>query len=253
MANPIQFDRFKPSARPECMRCEELLADAVDEVLSPADQVFFDCHLAGCTDCMTALADARRGAAWLEMLKLPRPEPSAQLMERILAQTSGAEINGADGPAQLITVPASAGMLEPQYPAYAPRILPFRPRLPLLEPQRDRLSRVLFEPRLAMTAAMAFFSIALTLNLTGIRLDQLHASDLRPDHLKHSYYEATASVARRCEGLRLVHTLESRVDDLREASRDDRDGVDTHEDRLGGISEHPQNHRSRCAAGPAAA
>ena len=31
-----------------------------------------------------------------------------------------------------------------------------------------------------MTAAMAFFSIALTLNLTGIKLTEIRASDLTP-------------------------------------------------------------------------
>ena len=31
-----------------------------------------------------------------------------------------------------------------------------------------------------MTAAMAFFSIALTLNLTGIKLTEIRAADLRP-------------------------------------------------------------------------
>ena len=36
------------------------------------------------------------------------------------------------------------------------------------------------EPRLLMTAAMAFFSIALTLNLTGIRLSAVRLADLRP-------------------------------------------------------------------------
>ena len=36
------------------------------------------------------------------------------------------------------------------------------------------------EPRLLMTAAMAFFSIALTLNLTGVRLSAVRLADLRP-------------------------------------------------------------------------
>ena len=36
-----------------------------------------------------------------------------------------------------------------------------------------------FQPRMAMTAAMAFFSLALTMNLTGI-----HLSDLKPGAIR---------------------------------------------------------------------
>ena len=229
MADHLKFEPLKPSP-PECLHCEELLADAVDELLSPADQIFFDRHIATCADCMGALADARRGAAWLEMLKTPRPEPSAQLLERILSATSGAEAGGVQTSAAagqgIRTVPQIAELpdFQPAAPYYPPRVLPFRPRLPQFNPHQFRphlnlLNRVLFEPRLALTAAMAFFSIALTLNLAGVRLNELHADDLGPAGIRRSYYQATASVARRCEGLRVVHTLESRVDDLRETNQ----------------------------------
>jgi hypothetical protein len=72
-----------------------------------------------------------------------------------------------------------------------------------------------------MTAAMAFFSIALTLNLAGIRLDQLHARDLNPTHVKQTYYEASAEAVRYYDNLRVVRVLESRVDDLRATNGDD--------------------------------
>ena len=219
MGNPLQFEAFKPS-HPECRQCEELLADAVDEVLSPAEQTFFDRHVATCADCMAALADARRGAAWLEMLKTPRPEPSAQLLERILAATSGAALQDVASSPAVTELPA----LKPTAPSYPPGVLPFRPRLPRLPqftPQLSALNRLLFEPRLALTAAMAFFSIALTLNLAGVKLNQLHADDLGPSGIRRSYYQATASVARRYEGLRVVHTLESQVNDLRETDQDE--------------------------------
>src|SRR5260370_8124889 len=66
-----------------------MLSDALDGTLSAADQATFDLHLAGCPSCATMLADAQRGAAWMEMLKSPRPEPPPALLERIFAQTSG--------------------------------------------------------------------------------------------------------------------------------------------------------------------
>ena len=257
MADPIEFETGR-TVRPECAHCAELLADAVDDLqaeadgrpladsaslLTPGDRAFFDRHLAGCTDCMAALADAQRGAAWLQMLKAPRPEPSTMLFERILAQTSGAERT------QVMDVAAHhaggqydgqfGAVLQPVLPLLPGRVLPFRPQAPLAMPMWARVNRVLFEPRLAMTAAMAFFSIALTMSLTGVRLDQLHARDLKPAALKRSYYEATASVARSYEGLRVVHVLESRVDDLRENS----DFHGLHADRPGSWRESESSSR----------
>ena len=78
------------------------------------------------------------------------------------------------------------------------------------------------QPRLAMTAAMAFFSVALTLNLTGVRLTDLRASDLKPSSILRSCYEAKAKVVRYSDNLRVVYELESRVRDLQSSSDEDR-------------------------------
>ena len=209
----IQFDGFNTGAggpgRQEtpahCIACEELLADALDGSLGAAEQSFFDRHLQTCVDCSQMVADAQRGAAWLELLKEPRPEPTVNLLERILAQTSGAEAGG--------TAQASRGAVAmPFIPAVAlpTNLLVFRPR------KTGALNRLLLEPRLAMTAAMAFFSIALTLNLTGVRLGELRARDLTPTAIRHSFYEQGAQAVRYYDGLRVVHVVESRVEDLRE-------------------------------------
>ncbi len=72
-----------------------------------------------------------------------------------------------------------------------------------------------------MTAAMAFFSIALTLNLTGVHLNQLHASDLRPTNLRNTWFQATAQAHRSYDNLRVVRVLASRVESVRENLRDD--------------------------------
>ena len=74
-----------------CRECEAMLADALDGTLSASDQAIFDLHIAPCGPCAQMLADARRGAAWLEMLRDPRPEPTPALLEKILAQTSGGD------------------------------------------------------------------------------------------------------------------------------------------------------------------
>ena len=214
MAETIKFEGF--AGNPHCMACEEMLADVLDETVSPADQVWFDRHVSGCSVCSEMLADAKRGAAWLEMLKTPRPEPTAMLLDRILAETSGKSAENVLEMQQ----PAIAGGVLPTIAPVAPHsnVLAFRSRLPKM----PVFSRGYFEPRLAMTAAMAFFSVALTLNLTGVRLGEVKAADLKPTNLKKSYYEATAQAVRYYDNLRVVRVLESRVDDLRESSADDR-------------------------------
>jgi hypothetical protein len=75
------------------------------------------------------------------------------------------------------------------------------------------------QPRLLMTAAMAFFSIALTLNLTGVRLSDLRLADLRPRAMR-SYMErqltmASVPIVRYYDHLRFVYEVESRVRELR--------------------------------------
>jgi len=211
VANLFQFDENQQGRTPLCIACEEMLTDAVDQTLSEADQAWFDRHVAGCMDCSQMVADAQRGAAWLELLKAPRPEPSAALMERILAQTSG----------QMPELPIVVGQpaMMPAPLARPSNLLAFRPRMPKFA----SWTNANFQPRLAMTAAMAFFSIALTLNLSGVRLDQLRASSLTPSNLKRTYYEANAGAVRYYDNLRVVRVMESRVDDLRDAktSRDE--------------------------------
>ena len=213
-----------------CAQCEAMLADALDGTLSAADQELFDAHMAQCGPCAQLLADAGRGAAWLEMLRTPAPEPPAALLERILAQTSG-------DPSQMIPVgmrhagfagatlaPAQEGGVPALTPGYAMpggagaygNVIPFRQRM-----RASAFGQIFLQPRLAMTAAMAFFSIALTMNLTGVHLQDLHASDLTPSNLKRGFYSANARVVRYYEGLRVVYELESRVHDLQTATDND--------------------------------
>ncbi len=91
MADKTQFDKFDgPQQEPNtCAVCEAMLPDAVDGTLSPAQQQAFDRHVAGCVECSRELAAARRGAAWLAMLKGNAPEPPAALLAKILAGTTG--------------------------------------------------------------------------------------------------------------------------------------------------------------------
>src|ERR1700679_2420748 len=66
-----------------------------------------------------------------------------------------------------------------------------------------------------VTAAMAFFSIALTLNLTGVKLKDLRVSSLRPQAVR-SYMErqvafVSTPIVRYYDHLRLVYEVETRL------------------------------------------
>ena len=74
-----------------------------------------------------------------------------------------------------------------------------------------------------MTAAMAFFSIALTLNLTGVRLTDLRLANLRPSAVR-SFMErrltmASTPIIRYYDHLRLVYEVESRMRELRRTTQ----------------------------------
>ena len=250
MADYNQFGSANPgkSGDPQhCAQCEAMLADALDGTLSPADQAVFDLHMIGCPACAQMLEDAQRGAAWLDLLKSPRPEPSADLIDRILAQTSHLQSTQLDNPAVApVTEYAAAPATTPwlgnpntllgfpaatHYPAARSvaqcpanslpgNVLPFRTRF-IAAFSRQTITNTLLQPRLAMTAAMAFFSVALTLSLTGVKLTDLRAADLRPSSIKRGFYQTNARVVRYYDSLRVVYELESRVRDLQRASDND--------------------------------
>jgi hypothetical protein len=225
----------QPSDPKHCAQCEAMLADAIDGTLSAADQATFDLHMVGCPTCAEMFAGARRGAAWMEMLHSPRPEPPANLLERIIAQTSGQAAKEAAAaivlgptdylrqpvvrpPNTLLGRPALVPSSVPpsQATAFVPaNVLPFRSRVAY---SLRSLGQTMLQPRLAMTAAMAFFSIALTMNLTGVHLSSLRASDLKPSSIMRSCYETKARVVRYSDNLRVVYELESRVRDLQRSS-----------------------------------
>lgn len=203
-----------------------MLTDAIDGTLSPADQSMFDLHLLSCANCAALYADAQRGAAWMEMLKSFRPEPPATLLDSILAQTSGRAGNetrpaivlaGNDyirTPDVLLGRPAHLATGVSGTAPYS-NVLPLRARI---GHGLRSIGHTMLQPRLAMTAAMAFFSIALTMNLTGVHISSLRASDLKPSSILRSCYETKARVVRYSDNLRVVYELESRVRDLQRSS-----------------------------------
>ncbi len=273
-----QFGSIQPGQTGDpqhCAQCEAMLIDALDGTLSAADQATFELHILGCPGCTEMLADARRGAEWMELLHAPRPEPPANLLERILSQTSGPaslQISGVPARGAVLSSDVSSAVSDSPRPGPRPsntllghpipatspsitiassNVLPFRTRV---RSGLRSLGQTMLQPRLAMTAAMAFFSIALTLNLTGIRLSQLHASDLRPSSIMRTCYEAKAKVVRYSDNLRVVYELESRVRDLQQPSEESRPSGSTaapdspaepaaQPEQKPGSDQHPTNGR----------
>jgi hypothetical protein len=201
-------------ASPACGQWETLLADALDGVLRPEDEAFFTSHKEDCPSCAALYEEARRGREWLDFLSL-EPEIPAGLVDKILAAT---------GPEQA----AGFGLLPPNMqPATAGGVATLQPW------QRPGFTgrgfmgtiRRFAEPRLMMTAAMAFFSIALTLNLTGVKLKDLRVSDLRPQAVR-SYMErqvafVSTPIVRYYDHLRLVYEVQTRMKELRRSTQGD--------------------------------
>jgi anti-sigma factor RsiW len=213
VADKIQFeeqDSRKPAA---CAVCEAMLPDAVDGALSAAEQQAFDRHVATCVECSAELAAAKRGAAWLAMLKGNAPEPPPALLERILAGTTGTMVASPlmrdeaahEWGTQNVAAPARGG--------WGARLAAARMKLAEVF-SVDRASAI-FQPRLAMTAAMAFFSIALTLNLLGVRLSDVRAANFTPSALRRTVADTGASVSRTFQNNPMVYRVESRVSELR--------------------------------------
>src|ERR1700728_4245468 len=200
---------------PACGAWETLLADALDGQLRSEDEAQFAAHKATCAACAGLYEEARKGREWLEFLS-PEPEVPEGLLDRILAHTWPGHATGPTTEHALsMPMPAVAGSRT--VPVFMPPVWQ--------QPGFVTRMRYALQPRLVMTAAMAFFSIALTLNLAGVRLTTLRLADLRPRTMR-SYMErqlnmASVPIVRYYDHLRFVYELESRVRQLRTQSNED--------------------------------
>lgn len=191
-------ERTNIPSSPACGLWETLLADALDGLLKPGDEATFTAHMAVCPACTALFEEARRGREWLEFLAA-EPEVPAGLVDKILAATGPGQAAG-------YGLATGGGNVVPMIPAW----------------QRPGLVgnvRRFAEPRLLMTAAMAFFSIAMTLNLTGVRIFSLRFADLRPSAVR-SFMErrltmASTPIIRYYDHLRLVYEVQTRMRELR--------------------------------------
>ena len=204
MADERNFRVNLPNS-PACGQWETLLADALDGALRPDDEDVFTNHMANCSACSAMFEEARRGQQLLEFLA-PEPEIPAGLLERILAETA----HGHRTPAGLVMAggPGNVVAMPPvwQRTGFMASIRRFA------------------EPRLMMTAAMAFFSIALTISVSGIKISSIAMVDLRPtvvrSYLEKRIMTASTPVVRYYDHLRFVYEMESRMRELRRSTLD---------------------------------
>ena len=196
MADESKFGQERGHTSGGGLRCEEweaLLTDALDGLLPAAETSRFNAHSETCANCGDLLAHAKQGQQWLVYLH-DEPEIPSGLIGKILEQTVGA--GGVPLP-----VVAAAG----EGAGAAAMVMPWR--------------RSFHETRLLMTVAMAFFSIALTLNLMDVKLGSLKLADLKPAQLSSTlsreFYGARSSVVRYYDNMRFFYQLQSRMRELR--------------------------------------
>jgi hypothetical protein len=194
-----QFDAKNAMPELTCSEFDALLSDALDGVLSTASQLRFDLHKEKCATCAPLFRDSLAGMDWLNSLE--EVEAPANLVHNILAATT------------MRTSPVTATVPK----------LTWKDRLvgtlaDVVAPARALVR----QPRMAMTTAMAIFSLTLSLNFAGFKLSDLRHLPMRPSAIKElatmRYYETSSRVVKYYENIRLVYEVESRLQELKRAT-----------------------------------
>jgi len=175
----------------QCVEFDALLWDALEGTLSRPEMERFEAHRFECASCGPIFAEAQAGMKWLHAL--PQADPPGNLVHNILAASSG-----------------QAKAL----PAVAPRESWWQAVPRSLQP----VAGPLLQPKVAMSVAMAFFSITLLLNVAGVKAAELKHLDLRPSALVRGYYETQGRLVKYYENIRFVYEIESRVQQLKRAT-----------------------------------
>ncbi len=233
-----------PSDKLDCAAVELLWVEAAEGSLAPTEAEQVRAHTSECASCREKISRARKGREWLLVLKMEPLSPPSDLVAKILARTTGASETSHLPRWSMPKIPAEIdSRIADRYslPGYsfpdsetAPvpgetvgdnRTLSRDgiPSTPVWQrPSVVFLRKTVFEPRMALVAAMAFFSISLTLNLVGVKLTRFRAADLEPQAMRRAvtrqYAQANARVVHYYENLRIVYEVESRVHQLRQAA-----------------------------------
>jgi hypothetical protein len=178
----------------ECSEFEALLADALDNAIATDARTAFDEHGRGCAVCGPLWAEAREGMLMVQ--GLAELEPPKNLVHNILAATSRKEAT-----AEQLAEDAKLGWLERMRRNLRPQV------------------GGLMHSRFAMSFAMAFFSLSITLTLAGVKVTDVKNMVEHPSMLRKNavlgFTHVEAKVASYYENLRLVYQVQAKVRELK--------------------------------------
>lgn len=183
--------------RMQCAEFETMISDALDGMLSTADDLRFQAHLAVCSGCAPLFRETEAGMKWLSALKEDEAEPPAMMVENILRATIGTS-----------PIPIAAKETKSWWERLK--------ETPVLSP----VFHTVFQPRFAMGFGMAFFSITMLLNLAGVQVKKI--VDIRPANIVTAYYETSGKIVKYWENLRFVYKIETQIRDLKNAATTDK-------------------------------
>jgi len=184
----------EPKNGMDCSEFEALLADALDNAVAADARTAFDEHGRSCAVCGPMLAEALEGM--LMVRGLAELEPPKNLVHNILAATSRKEAT-----AEQIAEEAKLGWMERMRRSLTPGV------------------GGLLHSRFAMSFAMAFFSLSITLTLAGVKITDVKNMVEHPSLLRKTvvlgYTNVEAKVTSYYENLRLVYQVQAKVRELK--------------------------------------
>jgi len=192
------MDNRRSQSEIQCSQFEALLAEALEGQLPEDIRQPFAVHRQSCSICGPMYTEALEGMEWLRGLE--EVEPPRNLVHNILAATSIADAEQL----RAKTTGSASGWLQNIWNSIRP------------------IASGVAHPRFVSSFAMAFFSLALTLSLAGVRIKDLANLDLRPSALKKAvvleFTQVEARVVKYYDNLRFVVEIQARVRELRKAA-----------------------------------
>jgi hypothetical protein len=180
-----------------CSEFEAQLADALDNALAADTRPAFDGHGRSCAVCGPMLAEALEGM--LMVRGLAELEPPKNLVHNILAAT-----NRKEATAEQVAEEAKLGWMDRLRRSLKPQV------------------GGLLHSRFAMSFAMAFFSLSITLTLAGVKITDVKNMVEHPSMLRKNavlgYTHVEAKVTSYYENLRLVYTMQAKVRELKKSA-----------------------------------
>lgn len=222
----------EPKNSMQCAEFDALLSEALDGNLNELKLGILQAHSQSCAACGPLMAEAEAGKRWLKSLE--PAEPPAHLVENILVATSGIDSF------RLASAAEFGGQISPVGRTWLDRLREWSGTV------MNPAIAVARQPRFVMSFGMAFFSLSISLNLSGVKLSDVRHADLRPSAIKRTYYETSGRVVKYYENIRFVYEIESRVREFKRATTPSEPAPeDKDKGRKNNSSEHQEQNQQR--------